>query len=69
MDDWRKIPETLAIRVSMMGAYSPDWSLQFHAPAVGLPVYRITLDDDHTEWYHDPIRAIDEAIVIARKRR
>jgi hypothetical protein len=68
INDWRYDPGKLVSSFVLLSGYAKEWQLEANTNGGGQTRYRIVLDNSASEWYHDPVQAMDEGIVLARKR-
>lgn len=68
IDDRRFNPGHVVSKIVLLSGYIKEWRLEADTNGGGQTRFRVVLDKGGTEWYHDPARALDEGIVLARKR-
>ena len=67
--DWRYDSDRLVSRVVLLSGYTHKWQLEADTNGGGQTRFRVVLDNGESPWYYDPVRAIDDGIVLARKTR
>lgn len=69
MPDWRAVTQLLGPRMSSLNVYAREWQLESRRVSGATNIYRVVLPemDFQTEWYDNPIVAMDVAMGAIRR--